>query len=154
MNESTNEDRAMDAKLHEWLFGVTCEMRVCIWEEDTREWWEVQTVHPSEDPESLVSGGEYHGFEWQPCVYSNHWSAIPNYTTDDTAIRRAELALPANLRGEYVYEMSRMAQRNAWFEHDVPDVHQESWNLITASPAQRAQALVRVLERVRVEVGV
>ncbi len=75
------------------------------------------------------------------------FESLPHYTTNANDIARAEQALPANLRNDYAYEVGRALGL------DIYAYFEDWFVLITATAAQRAQALVAVLERVRGEVG-
>jgi hypothetical protein len=67
---------------------------------------------------------------------------LPHYTTNLNDIAKAELALAPALRSLYLAELNKI---------NGPDT--TWWEMFTATAAQRAQALVAVLERVRGEVG-
>lgn len=135
MNESTNDNRATDAKLHELLTGEKC------WHmNDTSDYYADYTVPSFSDTFVLHK-------------------IVPLYTADDTAMHTAELALAPELREDYAKELCEVVDKNDRLINDddidlYPRIrHDVLFALITASPAQRAQALVRVLERARGEVG-
>lgn len=131
----TNASRATDAKLHELLTGEKPF-------DESDEWGNVWTMVWANSAQ-LIS-------ERVP---------LPRYTTNLNAVHQAELALAPELREDYAETLETLLDVEAanieFSNHEYQSCgtnYTAVYALITAAAAQRAQALVAVLERVRGEV--
>lgn len=129
MTTTNTTTRADDARLHELLNPAA----TCI-EHGKKGNWVYSFPVPA-----AVSG------------IKRFWFDVPRYHEDANDARTAELALAPELQGDYARELAIPLLAGP-FAHDQGEWRgvvrgDELYALITATPTQRAQALVAVLER-------
>lgn len=160
---TTTNTRTLDAKLHELLTGVTCEMRYCredecgnYIEQQQEYQWRVEAIKEWRDElERLHTIPN----AMQPCYKDAHymgWTVVPEYHSSTVAIHAAEAALPVELREDYASELDDIVNPcDALIVSDngsAMDFNIDYGNLfklIHASAEQRATAMLAVLERAK-----
>lgn len=165
---TTNNTRADDARLHELLTGEKCEMRASEYDHDYHDFRELQSLYDGtrigseldqERLDEVIKEANESSEGWQPCVpkpNGNGWDVVPLYSERITDARAAETALPVELREDYAHTLDSIVNpldslivTTGMGGADYTVNRTALYALITATPAQRAAAMVSVLERAR-----